>query len=507
MSLYDKSIVASGHELVSQAAAEIMQAGGNAFDGVVAAGFCSAVAEPTLTSLGGGGLLLGWSEKQHQQLFFDFFVNTPGLGRDCAFNPHFFPVTVNFSGASQDFNVGMGSVAVPGTLKGLLHIHERLGHMDLRDVLAPARALAQGHVINEQQAHFLSLLYPIMTLTEDGRKIYEPTGSYLVAGNTNSNADCVEFLDQVAEDRGDNFYFGDIAESIDRDMKAGKGFLSAKDLADYQVAERPPLTIPYRNFQLCTSPEPSMGGTLIGLSIGLMEKLGHQQLTWGSGAHLRQTLALMQEVEKNRAAGISTPSALQRFLSDERQYADATESIRLFSRGTTHISISDRHGNCASMTCSNGEGSGYFAPGTGVMLNNMMGEDDLHPNGFHNGTPGVRVASMMSPSLLFEEGRVRLVIGSGGSKRIRTAISQVLNQVIDFKRTLEEAVSAPRLYWDGEAVQVEPGFSKRSIELLRDCADVNVWECQDVYFGGVHAVVPGVEGVGDQRRGGAVVSV
>ncbi len=504
MSMHDKGIVASGHELVSGTAAEIMRAGGNAFDAVVAAGFASAVAEQTLTSLGGGGLLLGWSEKQHQPVFFDFFVDTPGLGRRCDFTPHFFPVTVNFSGTAQDFSVGMGSVAVPGTLKGLLHTHNRLGYMDLKDVLAPAKALAREHILNKQQAHFLHLLYPIMTLAEDGKKIYEPNGTYLQAGNSVKNPECADFIDQVAEDRGRNFYFGDIARSIDRDMREGKGYLSKEDLAQYRVVERAPLTLPYCNYQLCTSAEPSMGGTLLGLSLGLTEKLGLQGIKWGSGVYLKRMVDLMRQVETLREDGISTPHALKQFLDNEQKYMVATEKIRMFSRGTTHISISDRHGNCASMTCSNGEGSGYFAPGTGVMLNNMMGEDDLHPHGFHTGLPGKRVGSMMSPSLLLKDGRVRLVIGSGGSKRIRTSMSQVLSQIVEFKRTLLEAVSAPRLYWDGEVVQVEPGFSVQSIEALSEVVRVNEWDRQDVYFGGVHGVVPGVEGVGDQRRGGAV---
>ena len=139
------------------------------------------------------------------------------------------------------------------------------------------------------------------------------------------------------------------------------------------------------------------------------------------------------------------------------------------------------------------------------MLNNMMGEDDLHPEGFHASPPGVRVGSMMSPSLLVKNDEVRLVIGSGGSKRIRTAISQVLNQIVEFNHTIQKAVAAPRLYWDGERVQVEPGFEPRSIEMLKHVVDVNVWDQQDVYFGGVHAVVPGEDGVGDSRRGGYVV--
>jgi gamma-glutamyltranspeptidase/glutathione hydrolase len=215
----------------------------------------------------------------------------------------------------------------------------------------------------------------------------------------------------------------------------------------------------------------------------------------------------MQEVERLREAGVTTPLALQQYLSNKTVFSESVQNIRLFSRGTTHVSVADHKGNCASMTCSNGEGSGYFAPGSGVMLNNMMGEDDLHPDGFHSGEPGERVFSMMSPSLLLKDGHVQLVIGSGGSKRIRTAVSQVLKQVVDFNRPLQQAVDAPRLYLDEDCLQIEPGFSESAVAAVKDRLPVNIWPEKDVYFGGVHAVIPGVEGAGDPRRGGAVVTV
>jgi len=508
MSTYTKSIVASGHQLVSRAAADILQEGGNAFDAVVAAGFAAAIVEPTLTSLGGGGLLLGWSARHGQELFFDFFVDTPGIGRkSLPIDPDFFPITVTFSGTAQDFNVGLGSVAVPGKLKGLIHVQEQLGRMDLSEVLSPARDLAASHIISERQGHFLDLLYPIMTLTPEGRALYEPGGQYLKAGDEMCNRLFVEFLDQIAEDRGESFYCGEIAEKICREMQEGNGLLTREDLARYEVKERKPLKIPYRKNILLTSPEPSMGGALIGLSIALMQKLGPYEGRWGDGGYLCRTVGLMQEVERVRDTGVITPEQLQMFLADETRPAASAEAVRQFSRGTTHISVSDRDGNCASMTCSNGEGSGYFAPDTGVMLNNMMGEDDLHPGGFHSSPPGIRVGSMMSPSLLIKDDKPVLVIGSGGSKRIRTAISQVLSQVVDFGCELEDAVQAPRLYWDGSEVQIEPGFSGDALESLREMVEVNLWSRQDVYFGGVHAVIPGICGAGDKRRGGSVVEI
>lgn len=507
MGMYSKSIVASGHGLVSEAAAEILSTGGNAFDAVVAAGFASAVVEPALTSLGGGGLMVGYSEEKGQDFFFDFFVDTPGIGRQNNFDPDFFAVTVNFSGSSQDFNIGAGSVAVPGTLRGLLHTHERLGRMPLVEVVAPAKRYAAAHILNEQQAHFLKLLKSIMTLTPAGREIYKPNGEYLFAGKELVNLPMVDFLEQIAMEGDQSFYHGEIAKKIDIDMRENRGLLTAEDLGRYEVKECKPLRVPYRDGALLTASTPSMGGPLIGLSLSLLSAQESGGGEWGSGDHLVNTVGLMREVERQRSLGVTTEEALLQFLADKEGYKGATENVRLFSRGTTHVSVADRFGNCASMTSSNGEGSGYFAPETGVMLNNMMGEDDLHPEGFHSSPPGERVASMMSPSLLMQDDHVRLVIGSGGSKRIRIAISQVLSQVVDFKRPLQVAVDSPRLYLDDGLLQIEPGFSESAIGEVKKHLPVNVWQEKDVYFGGVHAVIPGNEGAGDPRRGGSVVVV
>ncbi len=352
----------------------------------------------------------------------------------------------------------------------------------------------------------MQLLYPILTLSETGQRLYEPEGTFLKEGDPLINLELAGFLEQLVDDQGRSFYEGDIAQAIVRDMREGEGLLTLKDLAAYKVIERKPLQVRYRAYTFLTSPPPSFGGTLIALSLALHQQV-KQKHSFGFSQHLLQTTAIMQEVERLREQGWITPHKLEQ-LMDSTQLEQATRTVRLFSRGTTHVSIADRDGNVASMTCSNGEGSGYFAPGTGIMLNNMMGEDDLHPDGFHAGPPGERVGSMMSPSLLLNsEGAVRLVMGSGGSKRIRTAITQVLTQIVDQNREVQQAVEAPRLYWDGELLQLEPGFTAEAVETLSKQVSVNCWKEQSVYFGGVHTVVPGKTGFGDPRRGGAAIVV
>ena len=506
MRKYDRSIVASGHPLVSEAAGQILEAGGNAFDAVVAAGFSSAVVEPALTSLGGGGFLLGHIEKSSEDIFFDFFVDTPGKGCSITHPDDFFAVTVDFSGASQDFNVGRGSVAVPGVLKGLLHVHEKLGRMNLKDVVEPAKQYCLGHKLNHQQGHFLSLLHPILTRFERSRKIFAPHGTVLGEGDTLQNLETAAFLEMLAEDHGESFYSGELAGKIAHEMTENGGLLTRDDLAGYQVFERKPLRVPCWGGMFVTPSEPSMGGSLIGLSLLLRQALEGEDPEWYESEHLLRNVALMKEVERHRENGLTSPEELARF-EGSLEMSDSLRSVRLFSRGTTHVSVADSFGNCAAMTSSNGEGSGYIAPDCGIMLNNMMGEDDLHPGGFHSSPSGQRVYSMMSPSLFTRNGKVELVIGSGGSKRIRTAIVQVLDHVIGYGKSLEEAIAAPRLHFDGELLQVEPGIGEEQIARLENAIRCNLWKQKDVFFGGVHAVIPGVSGAGDPRRGGAVATV
>jgi len=242
MNKYQKSIVASGHRLVSESASEILKAGGNAFDAIASAGFTSCVVEPTLNSLGGGGFLLSHDSRSNENIFFDFFVDTPGKGRrDNDGELHFFPVTVNFLGAYQIFNVGRVSVAGPGTLKGLLHVHRRLGKMSLKDVLFQAIEHAKVHIVSEQQAKFLKILYPIMTLTQTGKKLYEHQGRFIRSGDQLRNPQLARFLESLLSGGEQEFYQGEIARLIHQDMQGGEGLLTYDDLASFKVFERKPL--------------------------------------------------------------------------------------------------------------------------------------------------------------------------------------------------------------------------------------------------------------------------
>ncbi|MGL5193354.1 MAG: gamma-glutamyltransferase, partial [Chroococcales cyanobacterium] len=180
---------------------------------------------------------------------------------------------------------------------------------------------------------------------------------------------------------------------------------------------------------------------------------------------------------------------------------------------TTHISIMDREGNAASVTSSNGEGSGYIIPGTGIMVNNMLGEADLNPNGFHQWPENRRLSSMMAPTMVLKENRPEVVLGSGGSNRIRTAILQVICNVVDFKMDLATAIESPRVHWENGVFHLEPGFETEEAEYLsnqmpKQTQEVRKWAEKNMFFGGVNGVrmrVDGeIEAAGDPRRNGAI---
>jgi gamma-glutamyltranspeptidase/glutathione hydrolase len=181
----------------------------------------------------------------------------------------------------------------------------------------------------------------------------------------------------------------------------------------------------------------------------------------------------------------------------------------MFSRGTTQISVADSQGNMASLTVSNGEACSYVLPGTGIMLNNMLGEEDLNPDGFHQWKEGCRLASMMSPAVAERADGSRLALGSGGSNRIRSAITQVFNNLLDFELSLENAVSAPRIHLENDMLSIEEGFSKKTMHALEAAVPkTHEWAGKNLFFGGAHIVSASpdghFDGAGDPRRGGAV---
>ncbi len=552
--------MAAGHDATADAAATMLRAGGNAFDAVIAAGFASSVCEPGFTSLAGGGYLLARSVEGHRDgldpdgdddrshgdddrsrggdgdsgvghtgtdRLYDFFVDTPGRGGpDAVVAPVFDEVAVSFGAARQLFHCGFGSVAVPGVLAGYLHVHRRLGRLPLADVVAPAIALATGGVeVSPTQAHAFGLLEPIFARTAASRAIFFPDGRLLTTGDLLHNPDLGAYLRRLADDPADTFYRGEQAAALAAQAHRAGGLVTEEDLHAYRVIERAPLRFGYRGRSLLTNPPPTFGGCLLALALQRYERQG-PPAPLGSPERTEAMRAVMAGIDADRRDG--HPEVLAALAGrlvghghpgagdgnganpGDRPDSDPTAGP-VATRGTTHVTVADGEGNVAAMTTSNGECSGDVIEGTGICANNMLGEDDLHPGGFHAAPPGLRVGSMMSPTfVLGDRGEVRLALGSGGSKRIRSAIFQVVTAVVDHAQPLADAVAAPRIHWDTDHTEAEPGLGTAVLEHLAAAAPVNGWPAPSMYFGGVHAVIPqgpgtgGGAGAGDHRRGGAV---
>jgi gamma-glutamyltranspeptidase/glutathione hydrolase len=313
----------------------------------------------------------------------------------------------------------------------------------------------------------------------------------------------------------DLFYRGEWAERLADDCAALGGQITRADLAAYRVERREPVVFRYRGARCAINPPPSPGGCLIAFALGVMSDWDSRQDAWGSPGHALNLLRGMRaaSVARHRyhlESGLEREN-MQRFLGEEtvREWQRGLQLNSLFSRGTTHISVADRAGNIASLTASNGEGCAYVLPGCGIMLNNMLGEEDLNFGGFHRWKEGARLASMMSPTVAELADGTRIALGTGGSNRIRSAITQVLVNLLDFDMSPGQAVTAPRMHLEGDMLSLEAGLAEETLAaLVAAVPRHHVWPEKNLFFGGVHTVSikhGGIfDGTGDPRRGGVV---
>lgn len=506
-------IVASGHPETSHAAALALEAGGNAFDAAVAGLLMACVAEPLLASLGGGGFLLA-EAAGGERLLFDFFAQTPSRRHPEA---QLFPIQGDFGTAIQEFHIGVGAAAVPGMVDGLFAVHRRLGSLPLSVLAEPAiRAAREGVRVNRFQAYVAEVLTPILTASEPLRACYSTAEGIVTEGAVQTQPELSATFEWLIREGPEAFYRGPIAAAVEALCAQHGGHLRRADLAAYRTEVREPLEVAYRDSRVLTNPLPSCGGSLIALSVGLLDRLRGPEWRPGASRYARDLAHVFRttQAERMRTSFQSrpTPERVEELLDPTHLdgLAATLSGHALATRGTTHLSIADGEGNLAATTVSNGEGCGYLIPDTGIQLNNFLGEQDLSPDGVGRWPPDRRLSSMMAPTLVIRRDGSRLALGSGGSNRIRSAIVQVLLQVLEFGRPLAQAVEAPRLHFDAGLVSIEPGWSPETCPALqREFNRVERWDQPNLFFGGVHLVSVDPThrefgAAGDPRRGGTV---
>jgi gamma-glutamyltranspeptidase/glutathione hydrolase len=508
-----KGVVAAGHPLTAEAGARVLREGGNAVDAAVAAVLMSFVAESPLTGPGAGGFMLVHTASGENHLL-DFFVAAPGRGLADPDLAPLQPVDVHFAETVQVFNIGASSCGVYGTPAGLAEALERFGSVDLASLVGePARAAREGVEVNPIQEHLFEVLHPILISTPEARAIYEPDGRPLRTGERVFLPEVADLLERLGAEGPSFLYSGEVAEQVSAWVLERGGMITSADLASYHVVEREPATARYRGRTILTNPPPSSGGILIAYSLDLLERLS------SDGSAADDPRLLVQVLERTNAArtdefvtGLRTEGYLERFLATEALESAAHEvHSRLGS--TTHLAVLDAEGACATVTCSNGSCSGVLVPGTGMHLNNMLGEEDLNPGGYHRHEPGARVPSMMAPTVVLRDDKPELALGSAGSNRIRSAIVQTILNVVDLGMSAQDAVDRPRVHFDAGVVEAEPGVDPEALEAMeKGGRALQRWSERNLYFGGVQAVARDpasgeLSGGGDPRRGGAAVVV
>jgi gamma-glutamyltranspeptidase/glutathione hydrolase len=515
--------VAAGHPLTAQAGARILEQGGNAVDACIAAGFVSWVTESPLTGPGAGGFMLVHRASDRSDRLLDFFVALPGRGLE-AQAAAMTEVEVPFDEHTvQLFRIGGASCAVPGTVAGLGEAHRLYSRVPWPDLIAPAVELArQGVVLNPQQAFLHRILDVMLRAEPEGRRIYGERRA-LKSGERVVMTDLADTLELLAAEGAESFYRGPLARAISASVRERGGLLTEDDLAAYRVIRRRPVRAEYAGHEFVSNPPPSSGGLLIAFALRILDRIGSPGPP-GSAKGIAALAEIMREATFARggdfASRLYRGGLASRLLGDR---SVETAARRARSRGpasvrepagvpsTTHISAVDARGNAASLSASTGTGSGVLAPGTGIHINNMLGEADLNVSS-RTVVPGRRLTSMMAPSVVLANGRPRLVVGSAGSIRLRAAILQIVTNVVAHGLDVEDAIAAPRVHLEGDQLNLEGGIDPAVADELEGRGyDVVRWNDRNLYFGGAAAVALDADGrlqaAGDPRRGGAGVVV
>ncbi len=506
-----RGVVAAGDPQTVGAGIHALRAGGNAVDAAVAAALAAFVCEvPLCGPLGGGVMVLRRPDGATHAL--DMFARTPGLGGRPA-NLDFQGIEVSFGETSQVFHVGRGSAAAPLVLPGLLAAHRRWGTLPLPELAAPAVALGRdGYDLSDGVAFVFELLAPIAQLSPAAYALYTEHGALAQGGARLKNRPLGDVLADLA--RRPESVLRDLYAQLVREfgVEAG-GLLTEVDLADLAPGDAHPVSLRHGPWTLRTMPGPSTGGVLVALGVRQLQgtSAGARFL---SPEHVLTAVdvqrRLLQVRDHHFDHRVRDPAFVNRLLTQPLADGGTHPEPENPLGSTTHISVLDREGGAVSVTLTNGEGCGYVLTDTGIQVNNLMGEDDIHPRGFHLDAPGTPLATMMAPTVATSDTGDDLVLGSGGSNRLRNAITLTLTHLLDHGVDPRTAVDAPRMHLeatsDGFNLLFErAGLPPESIAALEAAWTTTSFEDRNMYFGGVHTATRrhGVfGGAGDHRRGG-----
>ncbi|PRP92000.1 Gamma-glutamyltranspeptidase precursor [Enhygromyxa salina] len=488
--------VASAESNASRIGVEILQAGGNAVDAAVAVGFALSVTHPSAGNIGGGGfMVLRFPDGKSAAV--DYRETAPGAASADMY--------LDEDGELTDQSrTGAKAAGIPGDVAGFWYAHQQWGKLEWKQVVAPAVALARdGWTLDENHADDLSWGSKRMAdagYEDSAAHFRKPDGSNYAVGDVWTQPELAATLQRIADQGRAGFYEGPFAQHLVSEVQKLGGIWTLEDLAGYEAVEREPLVFPYRGHEIIAMPPPSAGGVVLRQILAASEAMELDKLAWHSPAQVHAYVEILRRTYADRNLLLGDPDfvniPMERLLDvsyiDER-VADinpkkATPSDQVGagveikeSEQTTHFSVVDGEGLAVAntYTLNGGFGSKVLVPGTGVILNNEM--DDFTakvgaPNMFgliqgpQNAIePGKRMLSSMTPTIVVKDGELRAVLGSPGGPTITTTVAQILIQLIDYDRSLEDAVRDHRIHhqWKPDNIWHEDGIEpalKKALE-------------------------------------------
>jgi gamma-glutamyltranspeptidase/glutathione hydrolase len=531
-----RGLVATVSPVASEVGASILRQGGNAADAAVAVGFALAVTWPAAGNLGGGGFALVRSQDGKSN-FIDYRETAPA-----AADKDFYLDAKGevIPGASTR---GFRAIATPGTVAGMALMHKKYGKLPWKKVVEPARRLAvEGFIVDQSFVSMLASHKERLEKFPVSRRIFLRNGKDLKVGDRFVQPDLGWSLAQIQKSGESAFYTGAIAKRMVDAIKKGGGVITMEDLKGYKAIERTPLEGRYKNYQILTAPPPSSGGALLLAMLGMLEKDDLQALGFGSAAYNHLLVETMKRAFADRAEWFGDPdfvdNPLDKFLAADYlakrragiNMSKATPSQEIKpgnfsdkeSKDTTHYTIVDAQGMIVSNTYTlNGSfGSGVTLEGTGILMNNEMDDFSSKP-----GSPNMygllqsdrnaiapkkRPLSSMTPTIVLEDGKPILALGSPGGPTIINSVFQVTLNTLAFGMNIQTAIDAPKLHhqWMPDRILSEPWGVNPDTKKIMQGMGHNFGD-RSFYFGDVQAVLYDKEkkqwsGGSDSRHGGSV---
>ncbi len=504
-----KVIIASDAQIVVDAGAAVANRGGNAVDAAIAATISSMCTNLGIIAPGANGFITIWS-KEKKPVVIDAYGEMPGRGLDSRkFGSGMKEAFFDYGGGTSTL-VGYGSVATPGMFAGLGLAAEQYGNLPWSEIVAPTQQqVTQGFPVSQVAAEYFSYTHEVIFgwHPDSYRVVHKADGSHLQSGERVKLPQLAKSLQLIAQEGVGVLYGGELGAKITAEIQANQGLLTLEDLIQYQAIERSPIIINFGDWQIATNPAPAVGGTCLAAMLLLLDQKSLKQ--W-DGATVKTIAEIQQAVlqyRSNYLEGLQESTSQQEAAKLLQIAAQDNWQQLTKSPSTIHISAVDSDGLACSISASSGYGSGVMAGGTGLWLNNSLGEIELHPQGLRHLSCGTRLTSNMAPTICrHQDGRV-LAIGSPGASRITTAIAQVLFNCLSLDLPLDQAISHPRLHFevfeDTPTIAYELGLNVAKLNLpSREFPGLSM------YFGGVQAALDhpleGLRAAADPRRAGAI---